>query len=540
MNGPSSGEPLAFAPEAEARPTPVNKAWKILVADDDEEVHAVTRLVLRDLVFDGRPLHLLAAHSAAETLEKLSVDADVAVLLLDVVMETESAGLAIVRDIRERLGNRFVRIILRTGQPGQAPEKRVVIEYDINDYKEKTELTAQKLVTAVVSALRAYRDIVAIEKSRQGLTQIIDASRDLFAPKSLSRLSSGVLQQIGALLHFGSDGLVVQASGLTAKRNLDTPGDEFVVIAGCGRFADTVGTPLEAVLDAAELARLLATRPQKSYCVDGEFVGHFVTSNGSESFVLVQAPEARDQVDLDLLHLFSVNVGIAFDNAHLHEELAATQAELVHTLSEVVETRSNETGLHVYRVGELSRLLAERVGHDERECQLLRSAAPMHDLGKIGIADAILNKPGPLTPAEWEIMRRHTSIGYQLLHRSRRPALGLAAVIAHQHHEWWDGSGYPSGLKGEAIHPFGRIVALIDVFDALTHPRCYKKAWDLEQAIDHIRQRRGRQFEPRLVDTFLAHLDEFVALWRRYPDSQEAATGSPDPAPRVEGTDDAA
>ena len=510
--------PLVFA-EADEIPANVSgKTWKVLVADDDVEVHFITQMVLRDLIFEGRPLELLSAHSGAEAMRLLGEHPDTAVILLDVVMETEHAGLEVARSIRWTLGNRFVRIILRTGQPGQAPEKSVVIDYDINDYKEKTELTAQKLVTTVISALRSYRDIVTIDRSRQGLTKIIDASRDIFQPQSLARLSSGVLQQISALLHLGEDGMLAQASGLTARLEISGGPDNYVVMAGTGRFATSIGLPLARILVPAELELLRQTPCEQSVVRNGEFIGHFCTANGAESFILVQTQEARNEVDVDLLQLFAANIGVAFDNAHLNEELAATQSELVHTLCEVVEARSNETGLHVVRVGELSSLLAELAGHDERDCALLRQTAPMHDLGKIGIPDHILHKAGPLTADEWAIMRDHARIGHDLLCRSRRPALRTAAIIAGQHHERWDGTGYPHGLNGNGIHIFGRIVCLIDVFDALSHPRCYKEAWEMSRIVEYIRDRSGSQFDPALVDIFLAHIDDFVELWGRYAD----------------------
>jgi response regulator RpfG family c-di-GMP phosphodiesterase len=184
----------------------------------------------------------------------------------------------------------------------------------------------------------------------------------------------------------------------------------------------------------------------------------------------------------------------------------------------VVEARSNETGLHVFRVGEMARLLGELAGHNERDCAMLNLTAPMHDLGKLGIPDHILHKAGPLTAPEWAIMRDHASIGHKLLCRSRRPALQAAAIIAAQHHERWDGSGYPHGLGGADIHPFGRIVAIIDSFDALSHLRCYKQAWEIQRIIDYIRGNSGRQFDPVLAEIFLDHIDDFVELANRYPD----------------------
>lgn len=496
--------------------------WKILVVDDDEGVHAITRLVLGDLCFENRPIARLEAYSGAEALRLLAAHPDTAVVLLDVVMETEHSGLDVVRHIRDTLGNSMVRIILRTGQPGQAPEHSVIVDYDINDYKEKTELTAQKLMTAVIAALRSYRDLLTIERGRRGLETIIDASRTLFEPQSLGHFSSGVLEQLTAFLHLSENGLLIRDSGLAAKCDLDDRSGRLHVLAGTGRFAGMAGLPLDQVLSAAKIARLDNTRPRRSVFEDGTFVGHFPTSCGVENFLYLETADGGGSVDARLLNVFSTNIGIAFDNVSLHEELTATQAELVYTLSELVEARSSETGRHVMRVGELSGLMAQFAGLDESDCQLLRLTAPMHDLGKIGIADAVLNKPGPLSAEEWAIMREHTRIGHRILADSRRPALRTAALIALQHHERWDGGGYPATLAGKNIHIFGRIVGLIDVFDALSHPRCYKSAWEMSQIFDYIRDERGKHFDPDLVDLFLDHREAILALWQRYRDPPQS------------------
>jgi len=250
-------------------------------------------------------------------------------------------------------------------------------------------------------------------------------------------------------------------------------------------------------LSREEIAHLLQLQCEQTIVDDGEFSGRFCSSNGGESFIMVQTPQSGQELEVDLLRLFAANISVAFDNANLHEELLATQAEFVNTLSEVVEARSNETGLHVFRVGEMARLLGELAGHNERDCAMLNLTAPMHDLGKLGIPDHILHKAGPLTAPEWAIMRDHASIGHKLLCRSRRPALQAAAIIAAQHHERWDG---------------------IDSFDALSHLRCYKQAWEIQRIIDYIRGNSGRQFDPVLAEIFLDHIDDFVELANRYPD----------------------
>ena len=494
------------------------KPWKLMIVDDDSEIHNISHLVLRDFSFEGRPLQLISAHSGAAAKTLIAAHPDTAIMLLDVVMETDNAGLDVVRHVRDELKNNFVRIILRTGQPGQAPERSVVIDYDINDYKEKTELTAQKLVTTVVSALRAYRDMQIIENSRHGLEQIINASCNLFEPQSLAQFSSGVLQQLSSLLNLGEDSLYMQHSGFSANCMSDCEESDFRILSGNGQFANCVGQSVRQVVPTEIQEHLAHARKERRTLIDNDsFIGYFRTSNGSENLVYLKTRHRISELDTKLLQVFAVNVGIAFDNIHLNEELADTQAEIILTLSEVVETRSHETGRHVYRVGAYSRLLGELIGLSKQECDLLQMAAPMHDVGKIGIPDAVLNKPGRYTSEEFEQMKHHAAMGRNILKGSLRLPLRSAAIIAGQHHEHWDGSGYPMGLIGEEIHIFGRIVALADVFDALCNARVYKEAWPLDTVIAHVKERAGTQFDPQLIAVFLEHIDRFVAILNDNP-----------------------
>ena len=191
------------------------------------------------------------------------------------------------------------------------------------------------------------------------------------------------------------------------------------------------------------------------------------------------------------------------------DEIIQTQKEIVYTMGAIGEKRSKETGIHVKRVAHYSYMLAKLYGLDEKEAQLLKQASPMHDIGKVGIPDAVLQKPGPLNDEEWKIIKEHSTIGYEMLKHSKREILQAAALIAHEHHERWDGDGYPRRLKGEEIHIFGRIIAIVDVYDALGHDRVYKKAWPLEQIIQLFKEERGKQFDPLLTDIFLDNLEDF-------------------------------
>ena len=201
-----------------------------------------------------------------------------------------------------------------------------------------------------------------------------------------------------------------------------------------------------------------------------------------------------------------------------------TRLQIVRRLGRAAEFRDNETGLHIVRMSKISALLGEAAGLDSGQCELLLNASPMHDIGKIGIPDHILLKPGRFEPHEWEIMKTHTTIGAEILSGDDSELLSVAREIALSHHEKWDGSGYPHGLAGEAIPLVGRIVALADVFDALTSERPYKKAWSTEAALQYLNDQRGKHFDPRMVELFEDRLAAVLAINRQYaePDTPAA------------------
>jgi response regulator RpfG family c-di-GMP phosphodiesterase len=293
-------------------------------------------------------------------MEKLINDDDIAIILLDIVMETDDAGLKVVKKIRNDLKNSKVRIILRTGQPGLAPQKEVILNYDINDYKEKTELTSIKLFSSVVTAIRSYKDLNTIEQ--------------------------------------------------------------------------------------------------------------------------------------------------------MNFEIIDTQKELISRLGSVVESRSKEVANHVNRVAKISYLLAINYGLSKEESEKMEMASPMHDIGKVAIPDNILLKPSRLTKDEFEVIKTHSNIGYNILKCGQREILKTASIIAHEHHEKWDGTGYPQGLEENKIHIYGRITAIADVFDALTYKRVYKEAWTLDKALDLIQNERGKHFDPKLVDIFFDNIQEIKQI----------------------------
>ncbi len=296
-------------------------SWKIAVVDDDPAVHDGTRFALQDYSLHGRGLELLSARSAAEARILFGDHPDVAVILLDVVMETEGAGLELVEYVRDELRNETVRIILRTGQPGQAPERRIVVDYDINDYKAKTELTAEKLFTALTAAIRSYEQLIKLVETRRGLEIIIDAAATLFDLRSLQRLAEGVLTQLASLMDIECAGILVLREG-NGENGLS-------ILAGSGCYSDyavsTGGRPLDE-----ELRRLIheAFEARRHDFSAGRTILYMGTGSGRELIALLDSGRELSDTDKALVEVFCSRLAAAFDNVTLYEQLERANLEL--------------------------------------------------------------------------------------------------------------------------------------------------------------------------------------------------------------------
>ncbi len=498
-------------PVDEAPETKKQEPWKIMIVEDENAVHETTMRVLEDFSFEDRGLSFINAYSAEQAKHLIREHPDIAVIFLDVVMETDHAGLEFVRYIREYLKNSFVRIILRTGQPGKAPERKVIIEYDINDYKAKTELTAQKLFTSVISSLRSYRDLRIIEKNRRGLQQIIDSSAQLFEIQSLRNFAGGMLTQLLAILRMDESSLYLhQTSSFTASGNES----DFTVHAGTGEFEDCVGKPLKGFV-SEEVYQLLmkAVNEEKSFFTGDKYIGYFSARSGAKYLLYLTGCKDLSEMDKDFIRIFSANVAIAFENVCLNREIRDTRKELIYTLTEEMVNRPDKTASHVRHVSEFSYLLALKAGLTEDKGEILRLAIPMHDIGKIGIPSSIMLDS--VRPDEFESLNTQKGIGSRILKDSVREIWESAAIIAHQHHERWDGSGYPQRLKCKEIHIYARITALADVFDALLHDR------DTEKVLKTVEGEKGKHFDPELVDILMENIDEFFAVSEQMRYEQE-------------------
>lgn len=346
-------EPDETVEEPSSRP-----GWKLAVIDDDEAVHEGTRFALRHFALHGWSLEIIGARSAREGLKLLKAHPDTAVVLLDVVMESDDAGLKLAKAIREELKNDLVRIILRTGQPGQAPERQVVVDYDINDYKAKTELTADRLFTTLTAALRGYDQLKRLDDTRVGLEMIVAASASLFDDRSLKTLAHGVLIQISALLEIETDGILIMR---------ETNGADPMVLAGLGKFE----RPEETGIDRSELFAAAATveigRPVRH---DGLVCLFVKTGSGAEILVALATASELTETQASLVSVFSAKLAIAFDNARLYDELRIANEELEARVARRTlelanaNERLNAQGAQLKRVNAFKNEILGTIAHD--------------------------------------------------------------------------------------------------------------------------------------------------------------------------------
>jgi signal transduction histidine kinase/CheY-like chemotaxis protein len=310
----ASDDFLFLSDEGDPAVTGTLRKWKVAIIDDDPAVHDGTRFALDGFVLNGHQLELLSAHSAREGRELLRAHGDIAVVLLDVVMETDSAGLDLVSFIRTELKNEIIRIILRTGQPGQAPERQVIVDYDINDYKAKTELTADKLFTALAAALRSYEQLLRMAETRRGLEIIVEAAPSLFDLHSMQRLAEGVLTQIASLLATDCAGILVLREG---------EGDlgKFFVLAASGCYRNLHGTATNELQDdVRQLIQQAFVRRRTEFRPDRSVL-YIPTGTGSEVVVLLDASKPLSETDRALVEIFCSRLPTAFDNIVLYEKL---------------------------------------------------------------------------------------------------------------------------------------------------------------------------------------------------------------------------
>ncbi|MCG3664107.1 response regulator [Aliarcobacter butzleri] len=349
-------------------------------------------------------------------------------------------------------------------------------------------------------------DITEIEKTKEYLKNQFDISQNNFQEvMNLSKLYRNAIERSNIILRVNANKIITYAN------------EQFYKISGFTK-EELIGTHYDSLkISDSNINSNMENMWQT--ILNGEIwegqISNIFKDNKTYHFLATIVPIVN--LNGQVLEYMGIRKDIT-DVIELHKEIEETQKEIIYKMGEIAESRSNETGNHVKRVAEYSKLLALLYGLDEKESDTLFTASPMHDIGKVGVPDSILNKAGKLDENEYKMMKKHCVIGYNILKNSKREILKAAAIVAMQHHEKWDGSGYPRGLKEEEIHIYGRITAVADVFDALGSHRCYKEAWEDEKIFELFRNEKGKHFDPKLVDLFFDNIDKFIEIKNKYKD----------------------
>lgn len=488
-----------FADEVVQKQELPEESWKILIVDDEPEVHAVTKLALSDFHFLGRGLEFYSAYSGAEACDLIQTHPDAAIVLLDVVMETDDAGLNVARYIRDELGNRYTRIILRTGQPGQAPERTVIVNYDINDYKSKTELTAQKLFTAVMASLRSYRDIISIVHSRDGLEKVIASMHDLFALQSMDHFISGLVQQLGWLI--GGARQTLYATLDKRKKS-----GELSILAAYGEDADQlVGQPIKAALPKETLVELTEVMNSHSIYYADDFVLAYCPSKYQPQgalLCLTGLSQPLNDKERELLEVFAANVQVALDNTICAQDNDALLVELMVRLAELEQETyalyPKRRTLFANIVAQLADLLALPAAVKQQ----LGTAAGLYErIESLFIPTAEQDSPW-LLPYQQRLLR-----AIQPLQNIDNEIIAVVVRALSERLERYDGLGLPYGKQGQEIALATSILCVARLFYELA-----QQDIALEDISARLAEERGSYFPPELIDLMAQHAHTLYEL----------------------------
>jgi CheY-like chemotaxis protein len=341
-----------------SKPDKQQAYWYVLIVDDEPAIHTITKFALEDEYFDGMPLAFISAFGAQEAKEILSERDDIALVLLDVVMETDTAGLDVARWIREDLGNNLIRIILRTGQPGQAPENTVILDYDIFDYKNKTELTAQKLFSCVVSGLRSYRDVLALSNHSHGLKRVVQATADLFKRQYAREYASGVLLQLTSLLYDSADAALINVDA-----NISDGLDSAKIIAAVGCYEKHMAKSVSNVLPPEAIQKwLLCEDTIYSGQSDNKILFSYRTRDNHKTLLCLNCKSVFSDDDMSLIELFVQSVAIAQERVRYWQDTEDTLNEMINLLSKTFEDHAKEGDYYFTGVTKVAMLMAKKHG----------------------------------------------------------------------------------------------------------------------------------------------------------------------------------
>ncbi|WMM24210.1 DUF3369 domain-containing protein [Tissierella sp. MB52-C2] len=496
--------------------------WNILIIDNDNFIHQIIKEMNKDLTFEGKSINFHSAYNTKEAIKILEKNKDIVLVLLEMFIEKEDSGLDLVKYIREDIEDEDIRILLMTEKNINGLEDNIILNYDINGYERKSELLCRKMSTVILSSIRSFKDIRVMRNNRKSMEKVVSSISNLYEKDTIGDFLISSLSHLSSLINQCRCRIQEEDELNSFVAVREGTSNIFRMIEGKGKYKDCINKTIRESVSTTDLMKINKIYNEGEHeLFDNVYIAKYKSTSGSEAILLVENQIKNNYIDIDLLDIFHKSVSATFDNLCLNLEIEETQKEILYTLGEVTEARSEETSSHVKRVSKYCQVLAEEYGLSPRDIMLLTHASPIHDIGKVAIPDNVLLKPGKLTGEEFNVIKSHTTIGYNLLRNSKREILKAAAIIAHEHHERYDGKGYPRGLAGEEIHIYGRITAIADVFDALGSPRVYKKAWVMNDILNYFKEEKGKHFDPELVDILFENLNKFLEIRRRYSDEAE-------------------
>ncbi|AMW33006.1 HDIG domain-containing protein [Fervidobacterium changbaicum] len=439
---------------------------KILIVDDSKTVHSELTAILSDIYLNGKVLDIEHAYGF-EDFRKIFVPEKYALVITDLVMERDDSGIQVINHIRHTYNDKRTRIILMTANPEKIPSDLLTKDYDVNAYLEKNHLSPFSMKLTVLSMLKTYEDIVSLERAIVTLENVTANATEM----SLEELLINTFFQVRTFLSLKRPDIKLNGEIFVNNERIFPP-----------KFIKS--EPLEHRYD-------FQTKVQ-------------------ENRILFNIYSSKELNTLEISYVRSLLKNL--QRSVISTRYPDVEEEFVIMLSKVVEAKSEETGDHVNRVAELSGYLAEALGFNSSDANLIKKASALHDIGKVGVPDYILNKPEKLNDKEFAVIKEHSMIGFEILRDSTLNVFEIGAVVALEHHERWDGTGYPYGLQGEEIAIEARIVQVADVFEALTHARCYRPAWPVEKAVEYMNDMKGQQFDPKVVEAFNKHLKDMIAI----------------------------
>jgi len=468
---------------------PENKTIAILSIDDSRYVREEIKKIL-----DTRHYQVYSAEDAKSGFEVLATNS-INTIVLDMELPDKN-GIDVLRELKDSKQYENIPVIILSGSSNQEMV-RECLKIGAFDFIRKP-FNIEEFVLKIDMAVSLNKKDLALQDKKEKV------EHDLIESNFLAKEYLDAINKCNILSHTDINHKITRVNKkfceITGYMRMESIGKTHNTLANTDIFESSYDEIIKTIEDGDIWVGKL-TRKTKS----------------SEIYYTETTVMPIYDTDQNIIEYLWMSSDITQMMA-MHNEIENTQKEMIYKMGEIAESRSDEVGNHVKRVAEYSKKLALLTNLTSKDVHTLYTASPMHDIGKVAISDDILKKPSKLNSEEWEIMKTHTNIGHYLFKNSKRPILKAASIVAYTHHEKWDGSGYPNGLKGEEIPMYGRITAIADVFDALISDRVYKKAWNIGEIKEFFEENGGKHFDPHLTKIFLNNFDLFINLHNQYKD----------------------